>query len=226
MTKEIKEIKELSFFQKINKIQTELVAPKDLNNKFGNYKYRSCEGILKALKPLLQEYELILIIQDSIEQVGDRFYIKAKATIKDGDKEISAVAYAREALTKKGMDESQVTGAASSYARKYALNGLLCIDDTKDADSKDNSKEGNPKEKSVVKKISNVIDEDSKEILNTMNKESSSIIINALSEATSKDSLDEIYNEYKPDMAKLYKYNVTLFNEVKQFKEDLSTQLQ
>jgi hypothetical protein len=221
-----KEIKELSFFQKINKIQTELVAPKDLNNKFGNYKYRSCESILKALKPLLQEYELILIIQDSIEQVGDRFYIKAKATIKDGDKEIFAVAYAREALTKKGMDESQVTGAASSYARKYALNGLLCIDDTKDADSKDNSKEGNPKEKSVVKKISNVIDEDSKEILNTMNKESSSIIINALSEATSKDSLDEIYNEYKPDMAKLYKYNVTLFNEVKQFKEDLSTQLQ
>lgn len=226
MTKEIKETKELSFFQKINKIQTELVAPKDLNNKFGNYKYRSCEGILKALKPLLQEYELILIIQDSIEQVGDRFYIKAKATIKDGDKEIFAVAYAREALTKKGMDESQVTGAASSYARKYALNGLLCIDDTKDADSKDNSKEGNPKEKNVVKKISNVIDEDSKEILNTMNKESSNIIINALSEATSKDSLDEIYNEYKPDMAKLYKYNVTLFNEVKQFKEDLSTQLQ
>ena len=226
MTKEIKEIKELSFFQKINKIQTELVAPKDLNNKFGNYKYRSCEGILKALKPLLQEYELILIIQDSIEQVGDRFYIKAKATIKDGDKEISAVAYAREALTKKGMDESQVTGAASSYARKYALNGLLCIDDTKDADSKDNSKEGDTKKKSLVKKISNVIDEDSKEILNTMNKESSSIIINALSEATSKDSLDEIYNEYKPDMAKLYKYNVTLFNEVKQFKEDLSTQLQ
>ena len=221
-----KEIKELSFFQKINKIQTELVAPKDLNNKFGNYKYRSCESILKALKPLLQEYELILIIQDSIEQVGDRFYIKAKATIKDGDKEIFAVAYAREALTKKGMDESQVTGAASSYARKYALNGLLCIDDTKDADSKDNSKEGDTKKKSLVKKISNVIDEDSKEILNTMNKESSNIIINALSEATSKDSLDEIYINYKPDMAKLYKYNVTLFNEVKQFKEDLSTQLQ
>ena len=86
--------------------------------------------------------------------------------------------------------------------------------------------EKDTKEKSVVKKISNVIDEDSKEILNTMNKESSSIIINALSEATSKDSLDEIYNEYKPDMAKLYKYNVTLFNEVKQFKKDLSTQLQ
>jgi len=226
MTKEIKETKELSFFQKINKIQTELVAPKDLNNKFGNYKYRSCESILKALKPLLQEYELILIIQDSIEQVGDRFYIKAKATIKDGDKEIFAVAYAREALTKKGMDESQVTGAASSYARKYALNGLLCIDDTKDADSKDNSKEGDTKEKSHVKKISNVMDDESKEILNTMNKKSADIIIEALSEATSKDSLDEIYIEYKPDMTKLYKYNTPLFNKVKQFKEDLSTQLQ
>tara|TARA_R110002124_G_C8917020_1_gene510944 strand:+ start:311 stop:982 length:672 start_codon:yes stop_codon:yes gene_type:complete len=221
-----KEIKELSFFQKINKIQTELIAPKDLNNKFGNYKYRSCESILKALKPLLQEYELILIIQDSIEQVGDRFYIKAKATIKDGDKEIFAVAYAREALTKKGMDESQVTGAASSYARKYALNGLLCIDDTKDADSKDNSKEGDTKEKSHVKKISNVMDDESKEILNTMNKKSADIIIEALSEATSKDSLDEIYIEYKPDMTKLYKYNTPLFNKVKQFKEDLSTQLQ
>ena len=220
-----KEIKELSFFQKINKIQTELIAPKDLNNKFGNYKYRSCESILKALKPLLQEYELILIIQDSIEQVGDRFYIKAKATIKDGDKEIFAVAYAREALTKKGMDESQVTGAASSYARKYALNGLLCIDDTKDADSKDNSKEGDTKEKSHVKKISNVMDDESKEILNTMNKKSADIIIEALSEATSKDSLDEIYIEYKPDMTKLYKYNTPLFNKVKQFKEDLSTQL-
>ena len=221
-----KEIKELSFFQKINKIQTELIAPKDLNNKFGNYKYRSCESILKALKPLLQEYELILIIHDSIQQVGDRFYIKAKATIKDENGEISAVAYAREALTKKGMDESQVTGAASSYARKYALNGLLCIDDTKDADSKDNSKEGDTKEKNLVKKISNVIDDDSKEILDTMNKQSADMIIEALSEATCKDSLDEIYIQYKPDMAKLYKYNTPLFNKVKQFKEDLSTQLQ
>ena len=124
------------------------------------------------------------------------------------------------------MDESQVTGAASSYARKYALNGLLCIDDTKDADSKDNSKEGYTKEKSLVKKISNVIDDDSKEVLNTMNEESANMIIEALSEATSKDSLDEIYNDYKPDMAKLYKYNVPLFNKVKQFKEALSTQLQ
>ena len=221
-----KEIKEISFFQKINKIQTELIAPKDLNNKFGNYKYRSCESILKALKPLLQEYELILIIHDSIEQVGDRFYIKAKATIKDENGEISAVAYARETLTKKGMDESQVTGAASSYARKYALNGLLCIDDTKDADSKDNSKEGDTKEKNLVKKISNVIDDDSKEILNTMNKQSADMIIEALSEAACKDSLDEIYIQYKPDMAKLYKYNTPLFNKVKQFKEDLSTQLQ
>ena len=221
-----KEIKEISFFQKINKIQTELIAPKDLNNKFGNYKYRSCESILKALKPLLQEYELILIIHDSIEQVGDRFYIKAKATIKDENGEISAVAYARETLTKKNMDESQVTGAASSYARKYALNGLLCIDDTKDADSKDNSKEGDTKEKNLVKKISNVIDDDSKEILNTMNKQSADMIIEALSEAACKDSLDEIYIQYKPDMAKLYKYNTPLFNKVKQFKEDLSTQLQ
>jgi hypothetical protein len=116
-------------------IQTELNAPKSLFNKFGNYHYRSAETILEALKPLLKKYNCILTISDAIELIGDRYYIKATASIKTIDGTTTEVtAFAREEETKKGMDGSQITGAASSYARKYALNGLFCIDDTKDAD--------------------------------------------------------------------------------------------
>lgn len=125
----------------LNKIQQELKAPKGQMNNFGNYKYRSCEDILEAVKPLLGKS--ILTITDSIEMFGDRFYIKAKATIseineKGEEYSVSVTAYAREPLEKKGMDSAQITGATSSYARKYALNGLFCIDDTKDADTQDN----------------------------------------------------------------------------------------
>lgn len=134
-------------FDKLNSIQTKLKAPKNQFNKFGNYKYRSCEDILEALKPLLKETKTILTIDDEIVLIGDRFYIKATAKLFDCEKEnsfVQSVAYAREPLTKKGMDEAQITGATSSYARKYALNGLFCIDDTKDADAtndhSDNSK--------------------------------------------------------------------------------------
>lgn len=135
-TEEIKEEKELTFAEKVMKIQQELVAPKDLTNTYGNYKYRSCERILEAAKPLLAKYGLGLTITDEVVQIGQRYYIKATATIwseKGGSKEVSA--WAREQDSKKGMDESQITGSASSYARKYALNGLFCIDDTKDADT-------------------------------------------------------------------------------------------
>lgn len=121
----------------LNKIQQELKAPKGQYNTFGSYKYRSCEDILEAVKPLLGTGTLV--INDEMVMLGDRFYVKATATLKDDKEEVSAVAYAREALEKKGMDSSQITGATSSYARKYALNGLFLIDDTKDADSKDNS---------------------------------------------------------------------------------------
>jgi hypothetical protein len=120
----------------LNKIQKELKAPKGQVNKFGNYRYRSCEDILEAVKPLLGE--AVLTISDEIVQIGDRYYVKATATIKEGDESVSSVAFAREGLEKKGMDVSQITGSTSSYARKYALNGLLLIDDTKDADTKDN----------------------------------------------------------------------------------------
>lgn len=120
----------------LNKIQKELKAPKGQTNSFGKYKYRSCEDILEAVKPLLEG--AVLTLNDDVWLVGTRYYIKATATIKDKEESVSVTAYAREAEVKKGMDESQITGAASSYARKYALNGLFLIDDTKDADTKDN----------------------------------------------------------------------------------------
>lgn len=117
------------------KVQGSLKAPKDQTNTFGKYNYRSCEGILEAVKPLLKENALALHLSDAVEVIGDRVYIKATATITDGKEKREVTAYAREPVAKKGMDESQITGMASSYARKYALNGLLCIDDTKDADT-------------------------------------------------------------------------------------------
>lgn len=130
----------MEFIEKIVAIQSELKAPKGQYNSFGKYNYRSCEDILEGVKPLLAKHGLVLTIQDSIDLIGDRFYVKATATITDGKEQLSTSAYSRESLDKKGMDASQVTGATSSYARKYALNGLLAIDDTKDADTMDNSK--------------------------------------------------------------------------------------
>ena len=123
-------------------IQSRLSVPKSLRNSFGNYNYRSAELILEALKPLLKENNCTLTINDDIIMVGDRTYIKATATIKNEKGEFeSTTAFAREPLSKKGQDDSQITGAASSYARKYALNGLFCIDDTKDADALNVNKE-------------------------------------------------------------------------------------
>ena len=126
--------------QRVGDIQHKLKAPKGQYNSFGKYNYRSCEDILEGVKPLLKEHNLALLIDDEIVQIGERYYVKATAKITDGRELVSATAYAREPDTKKGMDESQITGAASSYARKYALNALLCIDDTKEADTMDNSK--------------------------------------------------------------------------------------
>ena len=126
----------MSVYEKLLKIQGSLKAPKGQYNGFGKYKYRSCEDILEALKPLLVESKAVVTINDSLVQIGDRYYVQAIATlvdVEDGEK-VSVMAYAREALSKKGMDESQVTGATSSYARKYALNGLFAIDDNKDMD--------------------------------------------------------------------------------------------
>jgi hypothetical protein len=119
--------------KKLAKIQSTLHAPKNQRNSFGNYNYRSCEDILEAVKPLLGD--LTLVIDDEILPALDRVYIKATATISDGEHNISVSSYARESDSKKGMDSAQLTGATSSYARKYALNGLFLIDDNKDADT-------------------------------------------------------------------------------------------
>lgn len=126
---------EQNLISKLLTIQAELKAPKSQYNSFGKYKYRSCEDILEAVKPLLFKNQLLMSITDEAVLVGDRVYIKASITITDGKETLSNTAYAREEFEKKGMDASQITGAASSYARKYALNGLFCIDDTKDADA-------------------------------------------------------------------------------------------
>ena len=123
----------------LNYIQVNLKAPKNMTNNFGNYKYRNLEGIFEGLKPLLDQTGCIINITDSMELVGDRHYIKATASIIKGDESISVDGWARETEVKKGMDESQITGSSSSYARKYACNGLFAIDDVKDADSMDNT---------------------------------------------------------------------------------------
>lgn len=122
----------------LNEIQKTLKAPKGQQNTFGNYRYRSCEDIVEAVKPLLGESTLT--ISDEIVLIGDRYYVKATATIREGEESASVSAFARESFEKKGMDAAQITGATSSYARKYALNGLFAIDDTKDPDTMDNTK--------------------------------------------------------------------------------------
>lgn len=173
---------EVGIYKKLLEIQTELKAPKGQYNSFGKYKYRSCEDILEAVKPICKKHNVTLIISDEIVSIGDnssitytenyydkdlkkenvrnvvtggqRYYIKATATIidiEDGSV-LSNTAYAREEETKKGMDGSQITGTASSYARKYALNGLFCIDDTKDADT-DEYKEQTEKDKIIDNKL-------------------------------------------------------------------------
>ena len=127
----------MNVYKKLLNIQSELNCPKDLFNKFGNYSYRSAETILESLKPLLKANGTIVNISDKLVLIGDRYYVEATATLIDVDtgERVEAKALAREEESKKGMDGSQITGSASSYARKYALNGLFLIDATKDADT-------------------------------------------------------------------------------------------
>lgn len=138
--------------EKLLNIQSKLKAPKNQKNTFGGYNYRSCEDILESVKPILKEEEVILTLSDDIVEVGGRIYVKATAALADGTNKIETSAFAREAESKKGMDEAQVTGAASSYARKYALCGLFAIDDGKDPDSLNNSAEYTKPVKSAQKK--------------------------------------------------------------------------
>ena len=138
------------------KIQAELKAPKNQTNSFGKYKYRSAEDIVEAVKPILSKYGTALVITDEVVQVGERIYIKATATLLDGTEDsISVSGWAREEEVKKGMDAAQITGSASSYARKYALNGLFAIDDTKDSDSTNEHKDevGEVKRMELIAKL-------------------------------------------------------------------------
>lgn len=140
--------------QKLVNIQKKLKAPKGQYNSFGKYKYRSCEDILEAVKPLLAKEECVLVISDDVIQIEDRYYIKATATITDVEdgSSISTSALAREPEDKKGQDPSQITGSTSSYARKYCLNGLFLIDDTKDSDATNNGKPAESEELTNLKK--------------------------------------------------------------------------
>ena len=138
--------------KKLNEIQRKLQVPKNQKNDFGNYKYRSCEDIVEAIKKLLGD-DAALHLTDEIVEIAGRIYVKATASLIMDDevnKAIHSTGYAREEETKKGMDQSQITGAASSYARKYALNGLFAIDDTKDADTKDNNEVKKPVSKGPI----------------------------------------------------------------------------
>ena len=141
----------MTISERLMNVQQALKAPKNQENKFGGYRYRSCEDILEAVKPLLKENGLCLTISDDIQTVGGRIYVKATATVFASDGTYFTVsAFAREEETKKGMDSSQITGAASSYARKYALNGLFCIDDTRDSDAtNDGSSQPKPQPKAT-----------------------------------------------------------------------------
>lgn len=154
----------MSIYEKLFEIQQELKAPKGQFNEFSNFKYRSCEDILEAVKPILKKYKVVIICEDILTMIGERYYVKAIARLCDvetGEK-IDSSAYARETDSRSKMDPAQITGAASSYARKYALNGLLCIDDAKDADSMDNrdcEKQKEPQQRqNMPKQIHNLVE--------------------------------------------------------------------
>lgn len=146
----------MNIYEKLLKVQIELKAPKGQYNSFGKYKYRSCEDILEALKPVLDKLKLTLFIKDDVIEVNTRNYVKATITLIDVEKPnevIETSAFAREEETKKGMDGSQITGTSSSYARKYALNGLFMIDDTKDNDTSDSKIERGNRAEEERKKV-------------------------------------------------------------------------
>jgi len=171
--------------EELKRIQSTLNAPKNLTNNFGHYNYRSCEGILESLKPLLSENECTLTLSDEIVEVGGRIYVKSIAALKNksGEKEETA-AYAREEETKKGMDAAQITGSASSYARKYALNGLFCIDDTKDPDA--TNKHGKEEKEQAISKAEK----------KPTPAEEFDTIIKQINSATTAAQLKSIYNSY------------------------------
>ena len=153
--------------KKLAKIQQELKAPKGQYNSFGKYKYRSCEDILEAVKPLLEAQKCTMVIKDDLVNIGNRYYVKAEVCLFDAEsgESVSNTAYAREEESKKGQDSSQITGTASSYARKYALNGLFLIDDTKDADTDEFTKKTKMVNKTQIKLLEELANDDQKKVI-------------------------------------------------------------
>lgn len=194
----------MSIYTTLTEIQNELKAPKNQYNSFGKYKYRSCEDILEALKPLLLKHKATLIINDEIQETGTRVYVKAICTFVVGDEKIQTTAYAREEESKKGMDGSQVTGASSSYARKYALNGLFLIDDTKDADTDEfkeqsKNKQENKSKQELTKEQINILYSmasekgfTQKDIQNVISKSFNKRSVTELSQAEYNEILDRM----------------------------------
>ena len=190
--------------KELNTIQTRLNAPKDLRNSFGGYNYRSCESILEALKPLLAETNCTLTLVDEIVFIEGRFYVKATATLKNANGETeSAVAYAREEESKKGMDASQLTGATSSYARKYSLSGLFCIDDNKDADATNTHGKTEKKEDKKGETKQEPLSNEDDVILQDA--------IQAAKDAKTASELTKVWKDFKPK----FEHNEAFVNAIK-----------
>ena len=177
------------FYSKLIKVQATLNAPKGQRNTFGNYNYRSCEDIMGAVKPLLAEHGLVQFVSDEIVMVGDRFYVKATVTVTDGKTTHEVHGFARESLAKKGMDDAQVTGSTSSYARKYALNGMYNIDDTKDADTNEYRQQAQQKANNSVKQQATGFNPD-----DALNKAMSAV------SAADMNTLTALWNQYGKDL--------------------------
>lgn len=193
--------------EELIKIQSELKAPKNKYNSFGKYSYRSCEDILEAVKPLLKKYNCCMTITDDVFVAGDRFYIRATVTLvnKDG-KNIIGVGLAREDKSKAGMSESQITGTASSYARKYALNGLFLIDDTKDADTDEYKVESDAKAKKAAKPSGGIA------------ASALEIAIAECNAATSMEALMQVWNNH-PDLSKDKDFLLAMSTKKKEFQK-------
>ena len=171
----------------LQNIQAKLKAPKGQFNNFGGYNYRNCEDILEAVKPLLAENNATLMLSDNVVNIGERYYVKTTATLCVGSEAIETTAFAREEETKKGMDAAQITGAASSYARKYALNGLFAIDDTKDADTP-------PPPQNAFDALKVIVNENARIVAKAQNKKVSTVKLEACAELNVKGETEQELN--------------------------------
>lgn len=183
----------MTLHEKLNLIQTKLEAPKDLYNKFGNYRYRSAESILAATKPFLREMGLTLVTESKISEHLNRIYVECTVTISDGKTSESASGMAREEETKKGMDGSQITGAAMSYAKKYALGNLFAIDDTKDADTTEYAQQVQAAQQSTTATVSQAKPKQAPQV----DEERLMLLLQDISHARSRKTLTTIWNENK-----------------------------